>query len=115
MNRNILLLIVMVSIFVFVACTQKASPGKTIVKTNYQADIIPLLQARCSPCHLPTKGGRKADFENYEAAKKYAADMVTRVLRNPGEKGFMPFKGAKLPEEEISVFKKWVEQGMLEK
>lgn len=115
MKQNIFLILITVSITVFVACTKKASPGKSAVETSYQADIVPLLQAKCTPCHLPTKGGFKADFENFESAKKYASEMVKRVLMNPGERGFMPFKGTRLSEEEISVFKQWVDQGLTEK
>ena len=78
-------------------------------------DIVPLLQAKCLPCHLPSGGGRKADFENYESAKKYAIAMLDRVMIAPGGRGFMPFKGEKLPETEIAFLKKWMDQGLLEK
>ena len=40
--------------------------------------------------------------------------MLVRIQRNPGERGFMPFKHEKLPEVEIAVFKKWVDDGLLE-
>ena len=54
----------MVLVIVFAACSQKSNPGKTVaveevkVKSiTYTGDIMPLLQAKCSPCHLPSKGG----------------------------------------------------------
>lgn len=96
----------------FMACSKKASPAK-VRSTTYSVDIIPLLQAKCSPCHIPSKGGRKADFENYESAKRYAAEMLDRVMIAPGQRGFMPFKGEKLPETEIALIKKWIDQGLL--
>ncbi|MBL7702194.1 MAG: cytochrome c [Ferruginibacter sp.] len=98
----------------FAACTKKASPAKAKA-TTYAADISPLMQAKCAPCHLPTKGGRKADFETYEGAKKYGTEMLARVMLNPGDRGFMPFKHDKLPAEEIALLKKWIDEGMLEK
>ena len=104
----------MIVIVVFAACTKKASPGKTVKPTTYNVDIVPLLQAKCTPCHLPSKGGKKADFENYAGAKKYGADMLRRVMLNPGDRGFMPFKHDKLPPEEIAIIKTWVDQGILE-
>lgn len=104
-------------ITLFGACSKKNSASKIpkVIPTTYTADIVPLLQTKCSPCHLPSKGGFKANFENYESAKKYGADMLARVQLNPGERGFMPFKHEKLSTEEIVVIKKWVDQGLLEK
>ena len=116
MKKNLFVL-TLIAVMFFVACSKKASPGKTVEKSKtYTGDIVPLLQAKCTPCHLPSKGGKKANFENYESAKKYGADMLARVLLNPGERGFMPFKHTtKLPAEEIAVIKNWVDQGLLEK
>ncbi|MEO6252241.1 MAG: hypothetical protein ABIO79_03015 [Ferruginibacter sp.] len=108
-------ILTLIVIIAFSACSKKASPGKTVVYTTYTKDIVPLVQAKCSPCHLPSKGGNKANFENYESAKKYGADMLARVMLNPGQRGFMPFKHDKLPETEIAVIKSWVDQGLLEK
>lgn len=108
--------LILFAVIVFTACTKKASPGKTVEKTTtYSTDIVPLLQAKCTPCHLPSKGGNKANFENYEGAKKYSTAMLERVMLNPGERGFMPFKHAKLPEAEIAIIKKWIDQGLTEK
>lgn len=109
-----ILIITVISTAFFAACTKKASVGKTAKATTYTTDIMPLIQAKCTPCHLPSKGGFKANFENYEGAKKYGAEMLVRVMLNPGDRGFMPFKHDKLPAEEIALLKKWVDGGMLE-
>lgn len=115
--QKIPLLLALMTIMLFSACSKKSNPGKTVkvIPTTYTIDMVPFLQAKCSPCHLPSKGGFKANFENYESAKKYAADMLTRVSLNPGDRGFMPFKHAKLAVEEIALIKKWVDGGLLEK
>lgn len=112
--RKYILIITVISTAFFAACTKKASVGKTVKTTTYTTDIMPLIQAKCTPCHLPSKGGFKANFENYEGAKKYGAEMLVRVMLNPGDRGFMPFKHDKLPAEEIALLKKWVDGGMLE-
>ena len=113
--KKIPFVLTMIVIITIAACTKKASPGKTAMKsTTYTTDMVPLIQAKCSPCHLPSKGGRKADFENYASAKKYGADMLARVMLNPTDRGFMPFKHDKLPAEEIAIIKNWVDQGMPE-
>lgn len=115
MKKTFFVLTVM-GLIVFAACSKKNNPGKTkVVAATYTTDVLPLIQSKCSPCHLPSKGGRKASFETYESAKKFAADMVTRIKLNPGDRGFMPFKNPKLPAEEIAVFEKWVNDGLLEK
>jgi hypothetical protein len=115
--KKVSFILMMIVITFFAACSEKSTATKTpkVIPVTYVADITPLLQAKCSPCHLPSKGGRKANFENLEGAKKYSADMIARIQLNPTDRGFMPFKNSKLSPEEIVVFKKWVEQGMLEK
>ena len=105
----------------FAACSKKSNPGKSTAEevkvklTTYSGDILPMLQAKCTPCHLPSKGGNKANFENYEVAKKYGTEMLARVIKAPTEKGFMPRMNPKLSESEIAVIRKWGEQGLLEK
>ena len=126
--KKIFFAITFFAVLIFAACAKKTSPAKTEsdVKTtpeppkpkatSYVADVMPLIQMKCAPCHLPSKGGNKPNFENYADAQKFAANMVIRIEKNPGERGFMPFKGtAKLSADEIAVFKKWVEGGMAEK
>lgn len=119
------------AILLFAACSHKSNPSKTIadnpkekpvaiveppkvVKTTYQGTILPLLQAKCSPCHFPSKGGNKANYENFAIAQKNAAGMVFRIQLNPTDHGFMPARNPKLSPEEIEVFKKWVADGALE-
>ena len=117
--KKTLFAITLLLVFVFIACSKKTAPGKTaevpkVKLSTYTADVQPLIQAKCSPCHLPTKGGNKASFENYTSAKNFAADMVVRIKKNPGERGFMPFRQPKLSAEEIAVFEKWVNDGAME-
>ena len=100
----------------FAACSKKSNAGKSKVKyTTYTTDVMPLIQAKCTPCHLPSAGGNKANFEGYETAKKFSAEMLDRIVLQPGQRGFMPMKHEKLAEAEIAVFKKWVNDGLLEK
>ena len=112
--KKIPFVLMLMIIAAFTACTKKASPAK-IIPTTYTDDILPLIQAKCTPCHLPSKGGFKANFENYESAKKYGAEMLDRVMIAPGQRGFMPMKHDKLADIEIALIKKWIDQGLLEK
>jgi hypothetical protein len=104
----------LVIVIAFAACSQKNNPAK-VKSVTYSGDILPLLQAKCTPCHLPSKGGNKVNFENYEVAKKYGAELLTRVTKAPTDRGFMPKMNPKLSEDEIAVIRKWNEQGLLEK
>lgn len=109
-----LLILILITITFFAACTKKANPAK-VKSTTFTADIAPLMQAKCGPCHLPSKGGNKDDFENYENAKNHSTEMLERVIKNPGDRGFMPKMKPKLSEEEIALIKKWIDDGLLEK
>ena len=114
--KKIVTALALLFIFILAACSKKSSPGKTekIKITTYTADVFPLIQMKCTPCHLPSKGGNKRSYETYASAKLFGADMAARIQRNPGERGFMPFKNAKLSDTEIAVFKKWLSDGLPE-
>ena len=133
--KRIFFTITVFAVILIAACSHKSTPSQTVtgtpkekpvekvvvvetprvMKTTYQGAVLPLMLAKCTPCHFPSKGGFKANFENYDNAVKFSADMVIRIQQNPGEKGFMPFKNAKLSADEIVVFKKWLSDGFLEK
>lgn len=117
--KKISIVCIVFSVLLFAACAKKnsapsASKAK-VVPTTYTTDIMPLMQAKCTPCHIPSKGGRKANFETYESTKKYGADILARVQLNPTDRGFMPMKHDKLSAEEIALIKKWNDDGLMEK
>ncbi|MBK8520923.1 MAG: cytochrome c [Chitinophagaceae bacterium] len=112
--KNFASVLILILIIGFAACSKKSNPAK-VKSITYSGDILPLLQAKCSPCHMPSKGGNKANFENYEGAKKYGAELLARVIKNPTDRGFMPKMNPKLSEDEIALIRKWNEQGLLEK
>lgn len=103
------------------ACSRKAVPqsseddttGSKSV-THFSGAVKELIVAKCSPCHIPASNGNKTPLDNYESAKKLADEIVRRVELNPGERGFMPFKKEKLSAEEISLLKKWRDEGAAE-
>lgn len=108
-------------IIIVISCAKKTVPGKTneTATTNppkpsvtYASNIKTLIQTKCTPCHIPANGGFKTAFDTYDAAKKYIDDMIVRIQLNPTDKGYMPFKFPKLSDADISVFKKWKEEGL---
>ena len=100
---------------IFAACSHKSTPTVAVTKVNYTTDVLPMIQSKCTPCHLPSKGGFKANFENYINAQLFGTAMVTRIELDPSARGFMPFKNSKLTVDEINVFKNWVRDGLMEK
>lgn len=94
---------------------KSANKQPEVPKLTFAANVLPLIQSKCSPCHIAPEGKKKF-LDTYDAAKINIDNMIQRMQLNPGEKGFMPFKKTeKLPDSLIAVFVKWKADGMLEK
>ena len=106
-----LLLLAVTCTFSFCNTAKKATATPTAT-VFYDTDVKALIETKCTPCHLPSKGGNKASLENYDAVKNEIDDMIRRVELNPGDRGFMPFKHAKLSEAEINILKTWKAEGL---
>ena len=117
MKKTILLSSICLSfVIIIVSCSRKSAAALASKKqadhvAMYETIVKPLIAIKCSPCHLPAAGGNKKPLDSYDNVKAVADDLVRRIELTPGEKGFMPFKKAKLSVEEIAVVKKWVEAG----
>jgi len=98
----------------FQFCSGPKMAQAPVKKVTYTADVQPLIQNHCSPCHIPPKGNKEA-LHTYETAKAHIDESIERIKLNPGDKGFMPMKHPKLSDSTISVFVKWKEDGLLEK
>lgn len=85
-----------------------------MAKTTYTANVQQLVIANCSPCHIPPNN-RKKPYDTYAALKGDIDDIISRIEKNPDDRGFMPFKHAKLSDSVINVFVKWKADGLLEK
>ena len=107
--RYIFLLVMSVATFSYCNTAKKATSAKTVF---YDTDVKNLVETKCTPCHVPSKGGKKAALDTYDDASKYIDDIIRRIELNPGEKGFMPFKHPNLSAEEISIFKTWKAEGL---
>ncbi len=91
-------------------------PAKVVVpKSSYDGNVAAVMVANCSPCHMPSKGGNKRPYDNFANVKADIDEIIRRVEMEPGTRGFMPMRGQKLSAETIAVFKKWKEDGLLEK
>jgi hypothetical protein len=101
-------------ITVFQFCSSSRQAATEASKVTYVRNVHPIIQANCSPCHIPPQG-RAKPLNTYAAASAEVDDMIDRVKRDPTAKGFMPAKHPKLPDSTIAVFEKWKESGLAEK
>jgi hypothetical protein len=92
-----------------------ASTTSAVHKSTFANEMTTVINMNCSPCHIPAKGGNKKAYDNYANTKADINEIIRRIELNPGDRGFMPFKHPKLPDSTIMVFKKWRDDGMLEK
>lgn len=101
------------TVIVFTQCrsSRAAKAGK---KLSYAADVQPLIATKCTPCHIPDKGGKVEALNNYTAVKDHIDEILRRIQLNPGEKGYMPMKKPKLSDSAIAVFKQWKSTGLAE-
>lgn len=108
----VLLLLPAACILQFCSPSKKSTtPAAKII--NFEMDVLPVVTAKCSPCHA--EGGKKSKITDYAIAKGEIDDIITRISKNPGEHGFMPMRGQKLSEAEINAFVQWKASGLLEK
>lgn len=82
-------------------------------KVSYIANVQPIIAGNCTPCHIPPQGNKKA-YNSYVAVKSDIDEIITRIQKNPGEKGFMPMRHPKLSDSTILVFMNWKKDGLIE-
>jgi hypothetical protein len=110
MKKQLFLFLFIVTAAVFQFCSS-SKKVQAAPKVTYAANVQNIITANCSPCHIPPKGN-KLPLNTYEAAKNNIDDIIARIQKNPDEKGFMPFKHAKLPDSTIQVFVRWKADGL---
>src|SRR6476619_1528476 len=91
----------------FQYCSESKKSAPAITYNNHVQSII---NTSCSPCHIPP-GGNKKPLNSYTAVKDNIDDIISRIEKNPTDRGFMPFKHPKLPDSTIQVFVQWKNAG----
>lgn len=102
-------------ILAYCSTTKKSQRTTTpnATKVTYMSNVQPIITASCTPCHIPPDG-KKKPLNSYAAVKDNIDDILTRVQKNPDEKGFMPARHPKLSDSTIMVLKQWKTDGLLE-
>ena len=84
---------------------------------TYTEHIKPIIDANCVACHSnPAVGGASVPMTNYSQVKNVFenTDALDRMNRQPGESGFMPKYGSRLPQVSIDLVEQWMNEGYLE-
>ena len=111
--KKLFILSLSAGMVVFQFCSPSKKAQKEPAKTSFQTSVLPIISANCSPCHVPPNG-KSGILSTYDAAKSHIDEIITRIQKNPGEKGFMPFKHNKLSDSTIQVFVQWKNDGLPE-
>lgn len=80
---------------------------------TFNADIQPLLQSRCSPCHV-AGGSQPTNWTVYNTSKLSIDNIINRVQRTQGSAGFMPQGGQPLSATDINKLQQWKLDGLKE-
>jgi WD40 repeat protein len=102
------------------------SPGRAATdKITFQDHIAPLVEANCSKCHNEDKKKADLDLTSYQSALKGSGSGPVVLSGNVegsklwkalthSEEPYMPPNRPKLSEKDLSVFRKWIADGLLE-
>jgi len=118
MKKLIIPAAVFAAMLLFTQCSSSKKSATTSTYTGpvtvtYQANVLPIVQAHCAPCHISGKGN-KASLDKYDVAQNNINDIIRRISLEPGKFGFMPKKHDRLSDDLIQVFKDWKTQGMVD-
>lgn len=110
MKKLLPVVLFMGTVVVFEFCSSSKKTQNSAPKITYASNVQQTIAGNCSPCHVGANA-KSGHLDSYDAAKSHIDDIIRRISLNPTDKGFMPFKHAKLPDSTIQVFVKWREAG----
>ncbi len=86
------------------------------LQVSFANDIMPILNsAGCVGCHNSAGASGNVNLADYDNAMIPAknGDLLSSIERD-GNASFMPQGGQKLPENQIQLFRCWIDQGVLD-
>lgn len=90
------------------------NPQTNIV--TYVDDVGPIIETNCVSCHSdPPVNGAPNSLVNYVEVVNAVVnmDLIDRISRQPGEGGFMPLGGSRLPQNLIDLIEQWEDEGFI--
>lgn len=115
MKKIALIVLAVCPLIVLQNCNNSKKIAKAPTVVSYNKDVIPIMQARCTPCHFPPEG-RKQALNTYADVKANIAEIIARVKLPQSDNKFMPWKNKKpaLSDSLINVLVEWQKQNMPE-
>lgn len=115
MKKSLAISALVLSAFTFQFCGSSKKTTGAAPAVSYSKDIMPMMQASCSPCHFPPDG-HKEPLNTLEHVKANIDHVLERVKLPKEDKRFMPMMGKKpaLTAEQITTLEKWKSDGMPE-
>jgi hypothetical protein len=113
MKKITLIVFTICSLAVFQNCNNSKKIAKTPTVLSYNKDIMPIMQASCTPCHFPPEG-RKQALNTYADVKANIAEIINRVKLPKSDTKFMPWKNKKPPLSDslVNILVEWQKQNM---
>ena len=120
--KNINILFILISLILGTGCEnssesdliEQADPTEQITYTN---NVRAIVNDNCVACHSdPAINGASVTMANYSQVKNVFenTDALDRMNSQPGESGFMPKWGIRLPQSTIDLVEQWMNEGFLE-
>lgn len=105
-------LFLLAAAFQFCNSSKKATAAAAPTFSN---DIMPVMQASCTPCHFPPDG-RKLPLNTLAAVKENIDHVLERVKLPKEDRRFMPMMNKKpaLTAAQITILQQWKAAGMPE-
>jgi len=113
MKKTVVIVLSICALVVLQNCGSSKNVTKKPMAVSFEKDVVPIMQARCTPCHFPPDG-RKKPLNTYDAVKANISDIIARVKMPQSDNGFMPWKSKKpaLSDTMINVLVEWQKQNM---
>lgn len=116
MKKLSVLFVLLFAAYSFQFCSSSKNAAATpSATTSFSKDVMPMMQASCSPCHFPPDG-RKEPLNTLESVKANIDHVIERVKLPKDDRRFMPMMNKKpaLTTEQIALLEKWKSEGMPE-
>jgi cytochrome c553 len=113
MRKISFIAVLLLAVFFQYCNTSKKAAARNRNSVSYQANIKPIIETACAPCHIEGKGNKKP-LDNYHSASTNVDDIIARIQKNPEERGFMPMRHPKLSDATIQQFVAWKANGLRE-
>ena len=113
MKKTVLEMLCICALAILQNCNSSKKATKKPMAVSFAKDVMPIMQASCTPCHFPPDG-RKKPLNTYDAVKTNIGDIITRVKLPQSDGKFMPWKLKKpaLSDSLINVLVEWQKQNM---